>query len=747
MDGAEAVAWWLTTGIQSHANVATPNGPDRKHLYYAIDGVDLPNTKGTLHPKVDTRGEGGYVVGPGSMLPTGSYRGSLADIPNIPDALLALLPEKQEYTVEIREGEKAGAATDSELRQIAYHVTKLEQLPRVWVEGAGWRETYFRAACHLLRMVNSPDYALTEAGAYSILRAAVPTDDQWGDREVREQWESAKKSTVGQQAKPPIDEVPSLLHGPTIIALLPEQTTRGDNFIDWVMATPPAGEDALWKRRRAILVEVFRAGLTPAQAGTLVWQTPAIGDYQTNSKDPAFWAEVESARLEVEGPDAVEPPPLEERLNLQPAAALERHDLLTPAERAEVVGDLDWFGSRYLDWARSRVPMMNEPYHRINALFILSLVFSDAGFMPLPSRPVGLNLFGGVAGKSTTGKSEAVYLMESVIKACFQAIFDGDNPNIGGNASPNALIEKLIERDGKPSLFITDEAHGLFKQMSGDNSWMAGLKELLTKLYDGVVSMILRSGKKDVSGKDATTFFSAYFMGTVDGMTEVLDEAFWTSGLGPRFIWAIGKELEPDDDTHRARQVESYAPDTYDAMPKQWAAEFRARRKDLGLHGVLPLAMLHDQDALDRQTDVQKILSNVPKGHRHEELLKPTLIRLGQNIRKAAILIAMSRGAKTVSLHDQLIAMEYGEEWLANIMLLVSQTTASSQARAVDKLEMFLARQASRSAKLEAIYRYSTVPKWETDKLIDQLKAEGRIIPIKRNDKIESYAIQESRAA
>lgn len=49
----------------------TPRGG--LHLYYRHPGGQVPNTAGLLAPKVDTRGDGGYVVAPPSTLPNGRY--------------------------------------------------------------------------------------------------------------------------------------------------------------------------------------------------------------------------------------------------------------------------------------------------------------------------------------------------------------------------------------------------------------------------------------------------------------------------------------------------------------------------------------------------------------------------------------------------------------------------------------------------------------------------------------------------
>jgi hypothetical protein len=52
--------------------VATPSGGSHRY-FVAPPGVRLRNTQGHLCPNVDTRAGGGYVVGPGSVLPNGGY--------------------------------------------------------------------------------------------------------------------------------------------------------------------------------------------------------------------------------------------------------------------------------------------------------------------------------------------------------------------------------------------------------------------------------------------------------------------------------------------------------------------------------------------------------------------------------------------------------------------------------------------------------------------------------------------------
>jgi hypothetical protein len=710
------------------SEVLTPSGG--RHLYYRTEGADVQTNASVLFKGLDIRGSGGYVVGPGSMTATGTYRGDISKIPMAPDALLAILPEKQTFvTVEADagSGDKPAEPSINEQRQLADQIARLEALPREWTEGAGWHATVYRACCHLSRMVNSAHYALTVDGALAILTAATPFYPEWPVARLHEQWNSARLSTAGQAAEPPTDKHPHLPPIVEVIHFLPELTPGSqESFTSLVFNAPEGAPETWWRARRTLLVECLRAGRPIEEAASAAWHSVAGSPLRENEAAglDELWKEAEKARAAVAGEtgEGVEALPDAERPSL--ALVANRISLMSDAERA--IGQQPWWGTEYLDWAESRVSMMNLPYHRMNRWTILSAVFSDIGFLPDPARPIGLNLFVNVLGKSTTGKSESVWLMNSVLKACFPK---DDAVGIGGNASPNALLERLIIRDGKPSLFITDEAHGLFQQMQGENSWMSGLKELLAALYEGEVPVILRTGKKDVSGVNASTHFLMHLMGTIAGMTKALDEAMWESGLLPRFIWAIGDELEVTPESYEARQVEGYSATAYDEMPKQWAAQFSAKKMQVrhGHAGQAQIPILHSPEALARQTELQRKLGTIAKGHRQEELLKPTMIRFGINVRKCAILVALVNGRRVVTLDDELIAIEAAEEWINNIFLMVETTTATGFSRSVDGVEKIIAAGKNQQIRIERLYARLKEPVRFVDEWINQLVKEGRI--------------------
>lgn len=76
-------------GLLEKANVHTPSGG--RHIYCQhFEGGR--NTTSKIGPKIDTRGQGGYVVAPGSQIEGGFYQGFFPDIlPMVPVGLRARL--------------------------------------------------------------------------------------------------------------------------------------------------------------------------------------------------------------------------------------------------------------------------------------------------------------------------------------------------------------------------------------------------------------------------------------------------------------------------------------------------------------------------------------------------------------------------------------------------------------------------------------------------------------------------------
>lgn len=732
LDGEEARQWWKDQGFEdSSAMVYSPRKDGGVHHYFRVYDIEVANSKSKLGPGVDVRGEGGLVVGPGSRTPEGMYVGDISNIPDAPQALLDILPEKQSYQrhdpSEFEGVEKALEPTESELADIEHIRNWLLALPREWAEGAGWHDTVFRSCCWLWRMIRTPSYALTESEGVDLMLNFTPTYPDWGDDEILKQWDSARGQTEGEYADPPAEALPEILDFVESVNLLPAfAPISGRSFFDVV------GDETAHPSK--LIDECLTSGLDVQQTASVIYGAKAGERYRQNEYGlRKLYREVEAAAAKIAAPSAtstqlsveVDTTPAEPLAKLERAEmpdVAEHARLLTTAERESIAG-ARWWGTDYLEWAKSLVSAFNAPYHRMNRWTILSLILSTVGVIPTRDGEMGLNLFCFVLGETTTGKSESRRIMNSVLRTYFS---EEDDPDIGGNPSPSALSEKLIERDGKASLFNKDEAHGQIAEMKVKD-YLTNLMEGLTDLYDGEVPKMLRTTNREASDRRAKTFFSIHYMGTFDGAADVLEPTDWASGFLPRFIWAIGDKQEITRETLRMqirKPGEGRAVDVR-AMQKQWAAQFRSITNRIAPNG--PVDMEIDDVVLERHTSLSERLVEIANGlPLMRERLLPGAVRLSRSVMKAACLVALSDGRTRVSLQDLLIAIEQAEEWLANLLKMVTATDSSPFVRKVDELERII-QESGGEKRMDNVYRRSPLEtKGGTDSLVAQLVAEGR---------------------
>jgi len=346
-------------------------------------------------------------------------------------------------------------------------------------------------------------------------------------------------------------------------------------------------------------------------------------------------------------------------------------------------------------------------------------------FIPRKSGPEGLNLYTMTLGETTTGKSQALKLMRTVMDEVFA---EDPGYNLGGNASPNALGEKLIERDGKVSLFNKDEAHGLFKQWSTQD-WTTGMMEDLALLYDGVVPPMLRVGKKEMS-KPAKTQFVMHLMGTPEEIAKSLNREMFKSGFLARFMWTIGeprtlsKEAVLEEDSDGTEIKLGFEP-----MARQWGAEFAEIKRQLRSEAnSSKVSVGITKEAAERMTQVKWALVNlVKKSDPNWDIINPSLVRMGVTIRKCATLLAVSDGRKVTELIDVLKAIESAEEWVKNLLIVARQINASDFERACDEIEFFVRGKDDR-VKLEFVNRrFKAWRVRDLQEAIGALASQGRV--------------------
>lgn len=499
--------------------------------------------------------------------------------------------------------------------------------------------------------------------------------------------------------------------------------------LDLALAEPKTGDTGFRSEMRyKLLCDLFRLGdvLTFDEVLTIAWYAPASRKWSQEDHRGinGLMMEANKAFAEImwEAGQGLEPPEFQTE-----KGAI---SLLSDGERDVVANTRTWV-DRYMDWSKNKLAKQNPPYDRINAWTILSASFSDCAFIPRKNGPEGLNLYTMTLGETTTGKSQSLKLMRTVLDEVFR---DDKGYNLGGNASPNALGERLLERDNKVSVFSKDEAHGLFKQWSTQD-WTTGMMEDLALLYDGMVPPMLRMGKKEL-GAGARTHFIMHLMGTPDEITRSLNREMFKSGFLARFIWGIGeprtltKDAVTEEDSDGTEIKLGFEP-----MARQWAAEFaeikrKLRADALSTHVPIPIS----DDGAKRMTQVKWDLAHlIKKSDVNWDIINPSLVRLGVTIRKCASLLALSDGRNRTEQYDVLCAIHYAEEWVKNLMIVASQISASDFERNCDEVENFV-RERDGKVKLEFVNRrFKAWRVRDLQEAINALCSQGRIMELSEN--------------
>jgi hypothetical protein len=190
VDGADVFAHLCHdhagTDFPDTPTVLTPSGG--RHLYYAHpDGVRLGNTAGTLGWLVDTRGWGGYVVAPPTVIGGNAYRmvvhASVAPLPGwIADALRpSPRPAQRPVSVALT-GSGGGSRRDAYLRSA---VSGQLDLVAQAVEGERNRALY-RSAIALGQLAAGGELDPGQVGEWlSVAAVGVGLDDAEASRTIR----------------------------------------------------------------------------------------------------------------------------------------------------------------------------------------------------------------------------------------------------------------------------------------------------------------------------------------------------------------------------------------------------------------------------------------------------------------------------------------------------------------------------------------------------------------------------------
>lgn len=189
------------------------------YLFSLPTDFEVTNSRGRLPRGIDVRGNGGFIVAPGSVTGVGSYRTEVAaDIASAPDWLLELIrPQTLERQIEVVESiaydalddgakERATryleAALTGEIRRLEAMKNEASNDASTY-RGEPWNQTVYEVCCNLLELAQSQwlDFGIDDVKG--ILAKHAPTDRGFTAADVMGRLASAFNKVRGKDRPMP----------------------------------------------------------------------------------------------------------------------------------------------------------------------------------------------------------------------------------------------------------------------------------------------------------------------------------------------------------------------------------------------------------------------------------------------------------------------------------------------------------------------------------------------------------------
>jgi hypothetical protein len=400
--------------------------------------------------------------------------------------------------------------------------------------------------------------------------------------------------------------------------------------------------------------------------------------------------------------------------------------LLSPAEREIILHSEDTFIERYMAWARALGDAAPQ-YHQAGAFVALSSLLAGRVRLPTSFGNIIPNLWFMILAdttltRKTTAMDIAMDMITEIDSDCLLAT-DG---------SIEGLLGSLSTRPGRPSVFLRDEFSGLLEQMT-KKDYMAGMPELLTKLYDGKMQKrILR--KETIEVRDPVLIFFAG--GIKSKITSILTTEQVSSGFMPRFIFITAESdisrLKPigpptavtinNGEAIRNELQEMYSH--YNKTVSMTIANLKAKVEEPKHFS----ARLTD-DAWVRYNELEYQMLQSGLKAEHPDIMTPTYDRLSKSILKAATLLAASEQRDqevVVDLSHLLRAIYYGEQWRTFVDEVMSQIGLGQAERQLEGIVRSIERKPGITRS--QIMQWHHLTAYETTRIFETLEQRGSII-------------------
>lgn len=428
---------------------------------------------------------------------------------------------------------------------------------------------------------------------------------------------------------------------------------------------------SIWK----LNMMLFEAGFERNEVFAIALNA-ACNKYARDGRDPALlWKEV--CRAEAKH--------LSNTHSMSRSLASDR-PMLTDQERKQLEAEPDTFIERYITWAKSLGDAAPQ-YHQAGAFTALSALLSGNVRLPTSFGTLIPNLWFMILADTTlTRKTTAMDIAMDLVSEV-----DPDTV-LATDGSIEGLLTALSIRPGRPGVFLRDEFSGLLEQMT-KKDYMAGMPELLTKLYDGKLQKrILR--KEIIEVKEPVLLL--FTGGIKEKITSLLTFEQVSSGFMPRFVFITAesditrvKPLGPPTDfTDNNRQaIREELQSMADFYKKTKMMAVKDSKITIETAEIYPAEL--SPEAWFRYNRLETDMLDWGMEANRPDIMTPVYDRLCKSILKSAVLLAASEQRQDVVKVEErhiLRAIGYGEGWRTYANEIMNSVGKGQEERKLDNL-------------------------------------------------------------
>jgi len=405
----------------------------------------------------------------------------------------------------------------------------------------------------------------------------------------------------------------------------------------------------------------------------------------------------------------------------------EKLQLLSEEEKNLIDRLDDTFIERYIKWASSLGDAAAQ-YHQAGAFVILSSLLSGTVRLPTSYGTIVPNIWFMILADTTlTRKTTSMDIAMDLVMEVDDEVIMATDGSIEG------LLSALSSRPGRPSVFLRDEFSGLLEAMT-KKDYMAGMPELLTKLYDGKMQKrILR--KEVIEVRDPRLIFFAG--GIKNKITSILSFEHVSSGFMPRFVF-----ITAESDISRLRPIGPPSQKTTgnkDAILNELKDLHKHYNRTTMLHvQKLKTSIEHNvtydatltDDAWVRYNQLETALLEEGLKSRRPEIMTPMGDRLAKSILKAAVLLAASRQKNDtveVTKEDILRCIKYGESWYGFALDVMNNVGKGTAERQLDNIIRAIAKNGDRGVPRSQLMQSYHLTSRDANSIFDTLEQRGLI--------------------